>query len=78
MRISMAVLTLLCNMGIFTKSYGFVLEKTEEGGTMYNDYYLVEIDGECYEVESDDLEEDDEVTCYFWRDITIATVYGWR
>lgn len=72
------ILALLCNFGIVTKQYGYVLEKTDEGGTEFSDYYLIDIDGECWEVEADDLEEDDEVTCYFYKDITIATIYGWR
>ena len=58
--------------------YGYVTEKTVEGGSEYNDYYIVNLDGDLYEIEADDLEVGDEVTCYFIGDETVATFYGWR
>ena len=73
------ILALLCTLGFVTPAHGYVTEKTLEGGSQFNDYYIVNIDGELYEVESDDLEVNDEVTCYFFGDEeVIKTLYGWR
>lgn len=58
---------------------GTVLEKTVEGGSQFNDYYIVELDdGNIHEVESDDLEVGDRVTVYFLMDEPIRTLYGER
>ena len=73
------ILTLLCTLGLVNPAHGYITEKTLEGGALYNDYYIVNIDGELYEVESDDLEVGDEVTCYFiGEEEVIRTLYGWR
>lgn len=61
-----------------TTHYGYVVEKTYEGGSEYNDYYIVNLDGDLYEVEADDLEVNDRITCYFIGDETVLTVYEWR
>lgn len=59
--------------------YGTVIEKTVEGGTEYNDYYIVELDdGNLHEVEADDLEIEDRVTVYFFKDEPIRVLYGGR
>ena len=69
------LLTLLVLRGAVPR-YGYVTEKTSEGGSEYNDYYIVNLDGDLYEVEADDLEVNDEVTCYFFGEETVLTVYG--
>ena len=62
-----------------TAKYGYVTEQTYEGYSEYNDYYVVNIDGDFYEVEADDLEVGDKVTCYFINDEEIVrTLYEWR
>lgn len=62
-----------------TERHGYVVEQTYEGYSESNDYYVVDIDGELYEVEADDLEEGDRVTCYFISDEEVVrTVYEWR
>lgn len=62
-----------------TEKHGYVVEQTYEGYAEENDYYIVEIDGELYEVESDDLEAGDKVTCYFLTDEEVVrTVYEWK
>lgn len=71
------LLTLLVLLGAVPR-YGYVAEKTLEGGSEYNDYYIVNLDGDLYEVEADDLEVNDRVTCYFIGDETVLTVYEWR
>ena len=71
------LLTLLVLLGAVPR-YGYVEEKTIEGGSEYNDYYIVNLDGDLYEVEADDLEVSDKVTCYFFGEETILTLYGWR
>jgi len=59
--------------------YGTVTEKTVEGGSQYNDYYIVVLDsGDIHEVEADDLEVDDRVTVYFYEGEPLKTVYGAR
>jgi len=61
------------------EKHGYVVEQTYEGYAKENDYYIVEIDGELYEVESDDLEIGDKVTCYFLTDEEVVrTVYEWK
>ena len=62
-----------------TERHGYIVEQTYEGYSENNDYYIVNIDGELYEVEADDLNEGDKVTCYFIGDDEIVrTVYEWR
>jgi hypothetical protein len=73
-KVILAVLALLGAQ----KQSGYVVEKTIEGGAEYNDYYIVNLGGELYEVEADDLEEGDTVTCYFIGDETVLTLYGER
>lgn len=58
--------------------YGYVTEKTYEGGTECNDFYIVNLDGNLCEVKADDLEVNDPVTCYTIGDKTVLTVYEWR
>ena len=59
--------------------YGTVIEKTVEGGTQYNDYYIVELDdGNLHEVEADDLDIEDRVTVYFYESEPIKVLYGAR
>lgn len=59
--------------------YGTVTEQTYEGGTQYNDYYIVVLDdGNIHEVEADDLEVNDRVTVYFYEDEPIKVLYGAR
>lgn len=59
--------------------YGTVTEKTAEGGTQYNDYYIVELDdGNIHEVEADDLETGDRVTVYFFEGEPVRVLYGAR
>ena len=56
-----------------------VVEQTYEGYSEYNDYYIVNIDGELYEVEADDLNVGDKVTCYFVNEEEVVrTFYEWR
>ena len=72
------LLTLLVLLGAVPR-YGYVEEKTLEGGSEYNDYYIVNIDGELYEVEADDLNVGDKVTCYFVNEEEVVrTLYEWR
>ena len=73
-KVILAVLALLGAQ----KQCGYVVEKTIEGGSEYNDYYIVNLGGELYEVEADDLEEGDAVTCYFIGDETVLTLYEKR
>lgn len=62
-----------------TAKHGYVVEQTYEGYSEYNDYYIVNIDGELYEVESDDLNVGDRVTCYFVNEEEVVrTLYEWR
>ena len=64
-------------LGMPSKAYGTVTEKTSEGGHQYNDYYLVNISGELYETEADDLEPGDPVTIYILHTgFIISTRYG--
>lgn len=64
--------------GELEQYHGYVIEKTSEGGSQYDDYYIVNIDGELYEVEADDLEVGDIVTVYFKGSETVRTLYGWK
>ena len=62
-----------------TAKHGYVVEQTYEGYSEYNDYYIVNIDGELYEVEADDLNVGDKVTCYFVNEEEVVrTLYEWR
>lgn len=64
---------------LFPHTTGTVLEKSLEGGSLYNDYYIVELDdGNIHEVESDDLEVGDRVTVFFLADEPFRTLYGER
>lgn len=64
---------------VFNKQYGTVIEKTFEGYSMENDYYLIEFqDGNIHEIESDDLDINDSVTVWFFGDIPIRTMYDKR
>ena len=58
--------------------HGYVTEQTYEGYAYSNDYYIVNLNGELYEVEADDLIEGDEVTVYFFAGEPIRTLYGHR
>lgn len=58
--------------------HGYVVVQTYEGYSKYNDYYLVNINGEIYEVEADDLEVNDNVTVYFIGNYTVQTLYEHR
>lgn len=64
--------------GEIEQYHGYVVEKTYEGWSEYDDYYIVRIDGELYEVEADDLNVGDVVTVYFKGSKTVRTLYGWR
>lgn len=55
--------------------HGYVVAQTYEGYSKYNDYYLVNINGEIYEVEADDLEVNDNVIVYFIGNYTVQTLY---
>lgn len=70
------VLTIL--MFFAQPKHGYVIAQTYEGYNEYNDYYLVNIDGEIYEVEADDLDVNDNVTVYFIGNYTVQTLYGYR
>lgn len=59
-------------------THGYVVEKTSEGGSVYDDYYLVNINSELYEVEADDLSAGDVVTVYFKGSETVRTLQGWK
>lgn len=62
-----------------TPAHGYVTEQTYEGCyDNANDYYIVNLNGELYEVEADDLIEGDEVTVYFFAGEPIRTLYGHR
>jgi hypothetical protein len=62
-----------------TPVHGYVTEQTYEGCyDNANDYYIVNLNGELYEVEADDLMEGDEVTVYFFAGEPIRTLYGHR
>ena len=64
---------------LFTEPrHGYVVTQTYEGYSKYNDYYLVNINGEIYEVEADDLEVNDNVTVYFIGNYTVQTLYEHR
>jgi len=71
------IVAILMMLG-FHKEYGYVVEQTYEGWDQFNDYYIVNIEGDLYEVEADDLEVGDKVTCYFYGDTTLRTLYEWR
>lgn len=72
------ILAVLALLGV-QKQCGYVVEKTLEGGSGYNDYYIVNLGGELYEVEADDLEEGDAITCYFANEEEVVrTLYEWR
>lgn len=58
--------------------HGCVVAQTYEGYSKYNDYYLVNINGEIYEVEADDLQVNDNVTVYFIGNYTVQTLYEHR
>ena len=65
--------------GRLTPKHGIVVEETFEGWAESDDIYVIDVDGILYEVESDDLLEGDEVTCYFTeKDKVARTLYGWR
>jgi len=69
----------LQNCAELTPRHGYVVEQTYEGYAEEDDYYIVNIDGNLYEVESDDLQEGDKVTCYFVNNEEIVrTLYEWR
>ena len=73
------LIKVLVSLGILFPRHGVVLEKLSEGYAVSNDVYIVQIENDFYEVESDDLYDYDEVTCYFLgNDIIIQTLYGWR
>jgi len=59
-------------------THGYVVEKSSEGGSVYDDYYIVNINGELYEVEADDLNTGDVVTVYFKGSETVRTLQGWK
>ena len=64
-------------LGMPSKAHGTITAKTSEGGHQYNDYYLVNISGELYEAEADDLEPGDSVTVYMLKTgYIISTRYG--
>ena len=58
--------------------HGYIVAQTYEGYSKYNDYYLVNINGEIYEVEADDLQVNDNVTVYFNGNYTVQTLYEHR
>lgn len=58
--------------------HGYVVAQTYEGYSKYNDYYLVNINGEIYEVKADDLQVNDNVTVYFIGNYTVQTLYEHR
>lgn len=58
--------------------HGYVVAQIYEGYSKYNDYYLVNINGEIYEVEADDLQVNDNVTVYFIGNYTVQTLYEHR
>lgn len=62
--------------GLPIGQHGTVLEKTVEGGSAFNDYYIVNLDGQLYEIEADDLEINDPVTVYSIGQYTLWTKYG--
>lgn len=58
--------------------HGYVVAQTYEWYSKYNDYYLININDEIYEVEADDLEVNDNVTVYFIGNYTVQTLYEHR
>ena len=60
------------------KEHGVVIEKTYEGWAESNDYYIIAIGEDCYEVEADDLEVGDPVTVFSHDGEHFRTLYGWR
>lgn len=64
---------------VFHKQYGKVIEKTYEGYSLENDYYLIEFtDGNIHEIESDDLQVNDTITVWFWNNIPVRAMYDKR
>ncbi len=69
----------LQNCAELTPRHGYVVEQTYEGYTEEDDYYIVNIDGNLYVVEADDLQGGDKVTCYFVNsEDVVRTLYEWR
>ena len=78
-KILITLAILLTGCARVTPIYGTITEKTLEGGTQYNDYYIVVLDdGNMHEIEADDLEVGDRVTVYFYEDEPVRTLYGER
>ena len=63
---------------ILTVSHGTVIEQLYEGYSQHNDLYVIEVQGQEYEVCSDDLDPGDEITVYFWNKYPVWVLYGWR
>jgi len=73
LQIAIAILLNICPI------HGYVVEQTYEGYQQYNDYYIVNLDGELHEVEGDDLNVGEPVTVWFNQDgEAIHMVYGWK
>ncbi len=61
-------------MLIATPNHGVIVEQTFEGYSEYEDYYIVEIDSNYWEIESNELNVGDEVTVYFINDYPIQMI----
>ena len=60
----------------FHADRGTVIEQSYEGGTQYNDYYVIEYDnGQIHEIEADDLEVGDHVITIFSGQLPLGTKY---
>ena len=72
-KIAIAILLNVCPM------HGWVVEQTYEGYNQHNDYYVVNINGDLYEVEGDDLNVGEPVTVWFNQENeAVRMVYGWK
>ena len=72
-KIAIAILLSVCPV------HGYIIEQTYEGYAQYNDYYIVNINGNLYEVEGDDLNEGEPVTVWFNQECeAIHMVCGWQ
>ena len=61
-------------MLIATPNHGVIVEQTFEGYSEYEDYYIVEIDSNYWEIESNELNVGDQVTVYFINDYPIQMI----